>query len=89
MRQRQFCPSAISERCSISPQERYLLAFPELAATLPWNCIQRRNVALLWALDVERADVVITIDDDNAPPEGLSQDFVGALWAARPTSGRS
>ena len=57
-------------------QEAYLLAFPELALATPWRCIQRRNVAWLWALDVERADVLITIDDDNAPlPE---HDFIGA-----------
>lgn len=50
---------------------------------MPWCCIQRRNVALLWALDVERADVVISIDDDNVIPPGSTEDFIGAKQSPR------
>ena len=31
-----------------------------------WNCIQRRNIALLKAIE-EKAQYILTIDDDNAP----------------------
>lgn len=33
---------------------------------LGWNCVQRRNIALLEAIKLE-PDHIITIDDDNAP----------------------
>src|SRR5712691_3586297 len=48
----------------VPEQERFLERWPELARFLPWNSIQRRNVALLWAWEGD-ADVVVTIDDDN------------------------
>jgi len=37
---------------------------PAYGALLPWNCIQRRNVALLQAYGLG-ADLIYTIDDDN------------------------
>jgi hypothetical protein len=59
-------------------QLRYLSNFPELATTLPWNCIQRRNVSFLYAYE-QGADVIITIDDDNFIMEGdTASDFIGA-----------
>jgi hypothetical protein len=33
---------------------------------IPWNCIQRRNIALLEALKWG-ADVIVSVDDDNIP----------------------
>jgi len=45
-------------------QERYLQDFPQLAEHLPWNCIQRRQVAILLAYELGN-EVMITIDDDN------------------------
>ncbi len=45
-------------------QDRFLTRWPELRRHLPWNCIQRRNVAILKAVR-DGADAVVTIDDDN------------------------
>ena len=45
-------------------QDRFLRPWPTLRAHLPWNCIQRRNVAVLKAVR-DGADAVVTIDDDN------------------------
>ena len=48
----------------VARQKAWLKDQPELDALLPWNSVQRRNIAYLRA--VERgADVIITIDDDN------------------------
>ena len=38
--------------------------FKKLKNYLPWNSVQRRNVAILYALKLN-SDVIITIDDDN------------------------
>ena len=62
---------------SPSEQERFLASearYAPLLAALPWNCIQRRNVALLYAYAAS-CDTIITIDDDNYPVENC--DFVG------------
>ena len=45
-------------------QDRFLARWPELRNHLPWNCIQRRNVAILKAV-CDGADAVVTVDDDN------------------------
>ena len=52
----------------VSPQEQEAYD-RELSEAIGWNCIQRRNVGLLWAHDM-RADVVAIIDDDNIPYDG-------------------
>lgn len=48
----------------VEEQRGFLTAFPDYAEFLPWNSIQRRNVAFLRAY-IEGADVIYTIDDDN------------------------
>ena len=45
-------------------QDRFLAPWPKLREHLPWNCIQRRNVAVLKAVR-DGAATVVTIDDDN------------------------
>ncbi len=57
----------------VPSQVEYLKDFPELMAHLPYNSIQRRNIAILHAYQ-KGADVIITIDDDNF---FLSEDFAG------------
>lgn len=42
-------------------QEQY-----EISEVIGWNCIQRRNIALLRAMK-ENPEYILTIDDDNAP----------------------
>jgi hypothetical protein len=59
---------------SIDWQHDYLKRWPDLAAVIPENSDNRRNVAYLVALD-EGADVVISIDDDNYCLPSI--DFVG------------
>ncbi len=45
-------------------QTAWLAKFPDLAALLPWNSIQRRNLAYLVAAE-KGAETIVTIDDDN------------------------
>jgi hypothetical protein len=45
-------------------QELWLARFPDLAAILPWNSDNRRNVGFLRALE-EGCEVLVSIDDDN------------------------
>lgn len=45
-------------------QQHYLKSFPELDAFLPWNCVQRRNLAVLMAYQAG-ADIIVLMDDDN------------------------
>jgi hypothetical protein len=40
--------------------------YPMLSELLGWNCIQRRNIGFLIALEMG-ADIVATVDDDNIP----------------------
>ena len=40
--------------------------YPKLSDLIGWNCIQRRNFAILEALELG-ADIVALIDDDNVP----------------------
>jgi hypothetical protein len=48
----------------VTEQNDFLKRWPKFASYLPWNCIQRRNVAILHAY-LAGADVIVTIDDDN------------------------
>ena len=61
------------EYLGVAEQNALMRAYPRLAAHLPWNCVQRRNVAVLKAA-ADGSDVVITIDDDNFLEE---PDFFG------------
>ena len=45
-----------------------------LSDLIGWNCIERRNMAILDAL-VKGADVIALIDDDNIPYEDWAQDL--------------
>lgn len=53
-------------------QEKY---DPELSELIGWNSIQRRNFAFLWAHDMG-ADIIATVDDDNIPLEGWSENLI-------------
>jgi len=69
---------------SVDEQLEYLQGYPELGQHLPWNCIQRRNISLLYAYQ-QNADVIITIDDDNFIIDGGTSDFIGShLRIAKP-----
>ncbi len=52
------------EYLSPAAQDAFLSPWAALRDHLPWNCIQRRNVAILKAVR-DGADAVVTIDDDN------------------------
>ena len=50
---------------------------PLLSEAIGWNCIQRRNLGLLWAHDMQ-ADIVAVVDDDNIPYKGWGKDLLVA-----------
>lgn len=75
-----FCAASAKEfgiECIYQTPEdqiEWLKSYPELGEEIPWNSIQRRNLAILLAYE-KGCEVIITIDDDNYFVEG--QDFVG------------
>ena len=46
--------------------------YPKLSELIGWNCIQRRNIALLHAYKLG-AEVVALVDDDNIPLDGVKR----------------
>jgi hypothetical protein len=62
------------EYFTVERQDEYLSRFPALKDHLPWNCIQRRNVGILFAYE-EGCETIITIDDDNFR---VTEDYIGA-----------
>lgn len=46
--------------------------YPLLSSLIGWNCIQRRNIGLLYAYK-NNYDIIATIDDDNIPYENWGQ----------------
>ena len=48
----------------VDDQNAYLEKYAGLKAYLPWNCIQRRQVAILKAYE-NGSDIIVLIDDDN------------------------
>jgi hypothetical protein len=65
----------------IEAQRDYLRRWPALDLVIRHDCIQRRNVGYLWAVD-HGAEVVISADDDNFVTE---EDYVGAHLTAGTT----
>ncbi len=57
---------------SLEEQER---RYPRLSGLLGWNCIQRRNIGFLIALEMG-ADIIATIDDDNIPKPGWGENLL-------------
>lgn len=49
--------------------------FPRLSNLLGWNCIQRRNIGFLLALEMG-ADIIATVDDDNIPFENWGSNIL-------------
>ena len=91
------CCAAVSRRTGVeceymSPraQDRFLSPWPELREHLPWNCVQRRNVAVLKAAR-DGADAVVTIDDDNflADTDYFAQAETLGTGAASPASAQT
>lgn len=66
----QYCKSLqqqygyLFEYYDVDRQRSYLRRFPQLAAYLPYNSVQRRNIGLLRAYEMG-VDVIVTVDDDN------------------------
>lgn len=51
--------------------------YPELSRLIGWNCIQRRNLAILEAIN-QGADIIALVDDDNIPMENWGNNiFIG------------
>jgi len=58
----------------LSPEDQERLA-PELSDLIGWNCIQRRNLGFVLALDMD-AELVATVDDDNIPYPSWGRDIL-------------
>lgn len=58
----------------LSPDEQDRL-YPKLSDLIGWNCMQRRNIAILHAYKLG-ADVIAVIDDDNIPLENWGKDLL-------------
>jgi hypothetical protein len=54
-------------------QMEYLRRFPQLRDHIPWNCIMRRNVGILYAYE-QQCPAIATIDDDNFL---ITDDYLG------------
>jgi len=58
----------------VSPEEQEKYD-PALSEAIGWNCIQRRNMGLLFAHDM-KADIVAVVDDDNIPLNGWGENLL-------------
>lgn len=58
----------------IARQEDWLKRFPDMAARIPYNTDNRRNIGFLMALE-RGCEVLISIDDDNLCPD--DEDYFG------------
>ncbi|HYL85236.1 MAG TPA: hypothetical protein VE263_13450 [Candidatus Angelobacter sp.] len=52
------------EYFDLDRQQAYLRNFPELDEYLPYNSVQRRNIGMVYAYEIDCA-TIITVDDDN------------------------
>jgi hypothetical protein len=48
---------------------------PELSNLIGWNCIQRRNIGFLYALQMG-AEIIASVDDDNIPSSVWGQNLI-------------
>ena len=55
----------LPEAVYLSPEQQ-MAKYPELSEAIGWNCIQRRNLGFLVALEMG-AEIVGVVDDDNIP----------------------
>ena len=58
----------------LSPEDQEQ-RFPALSATIPWNCIERRNIGFVEAYRLG-AEVIATVDDDNIPYESWGEELL-------------
>lgn len=65
---------ALDNGIYLSPDDQEKLA-PELSDLIGWNCIQRRNIGFVLALDLG-AEIVATVDDDNLPYAGWGDNLL-------------
>jgi hypothetical protein len=65
---------ALQNGTYLSPEQQTRLD-PELSDAIGWNCIQRRNMAVLAAYEMG-ADVIALVDDDNIPLEHWGKDLL-------------
>lgn len=64
----------------VTPEEQEK-KYPLLSRMTGWNCIQRRNIGFLMALEAG-ADIVATVDDDNIPSAGWGENLIVGTTAA-------
>jgi hypothetical protein len=61
--------------CIFYPWEHQDKDFSQLSSQIGWNCIQRRNLGFLKALQIG-AQVIATVDDDNIPLDNWGKNLL-------------
>jgi hypothetical protein len=60
----------------LAPKDQEKISI-ELSDAIGWNCIQRRNLGILYAFN-SGADIICTVDDDNIPLDNWGEEiYVG------------
>ena len=65
-----YCKDLVSkygfpvEYFGLGRKQEYLREFPELDEYLPYNSVQRRNLGMLYAYEID-CGIILTVDDDN------------------------
>lgn len=77
----EFCKTFPNRVTMLSPDEQSALGY-RCSDLIGWNCIQRRNIALLEAVRWG-ADCIVSADDDNYP---ISPEFFGHFSQWFPTT---
>ena len=72
---------SINNAIYLSPDEQRE-KYPELSEAIGWNCIQRRNLAILEAYHLG-ADLVALVDDDNIPLDGWGRNHLGNTFSLK------
>ena len=62
------------EYFSVERQEEYLKKFPDLRDHIPYNCVERRDIGLVYAYEMG-CETIFTIDDDNLR---VSDNYIGS-----------
>lgn len=67
-------PYKLKNGIYLSPRDQEKISQP-LSDLIGWNCIQRRNLGMLFAFN-SGADLVATVDDDNIPLENWGTEIL-------------
>lgn len=69
-----FALEQLSDRVTYLHPETQVARWGRLSNLIGWNCIQRRNMAIMAAFE-DHADVIALVDDDNIPLKGWGRNL--------------